>query len=124
MKLVSTMSAMCLILSVGLCLSCGGSSEETTPTAGETPSAESVESAVDSAADAAEEAVADADTTVDKIKAELEEKEADLKKVAEELEGLSPQDVMGEKGKELKAKSDALNDEIQKLKDKIDSYME
>ena len=117
MKLLSTVAAMCLILLVGLCLSCGGSTEQTTPTAEETPSAESAESAV-------EEAVDDAEATIDEIKAELAEKEADLERIAEEIKGLSPTDVAGEKGQELKAKSEALSDEIQKLKDKLDSYME
>jgi small-conductance mechanosensitive channel len=126
MKLLSTMGTLSLILLVGLCLSCGGSSEETPPPAGEATSAESVEPAVDSAVDTAEEAAGDAaaDATVDKIKAELADKEAELEKITDELKALSPQDMVGEKGEELKKKSEALSDEIQKLKDKLASLTE
>ena len=123
MKLLSTVSALGLILLVGLCLSCGDSGDEASPTAGEKSMAESVDAAVDSAVEAADEAVADANSSMDKIKAELAEKEDDLAKIAEQLKGLSPQDVMGEKGAELKAKSEALTDEIEKLKAKLDSMM-
>jgi peptidoglycan hydrolase CwlO-like protein len=124
MNRLSMIGALSLVLLVGLCLSCGGS--------GETPSAESVGAEVDSAVDtaveaadeAADEAVADADATIDKIKAELADKEAELEKVADELKGLSPQDMMGDTGEELKAKSEALNDEIQQLNEKLKSLME
>jgi len=120
MKRLSTIGALSLVLLIGLCLSCGGS--------GETPSAESVgaevDSAVDAAVEAADEAVGDADATIDEIKAELADKEAELEKVADELKGLSPQDMMGDTGEELKAKSEALNDEIQQLNEKLKSLME
>jgi len=126
MKLMSTVGALFLILLVGLCLSCGGSGETTPPAAGE-PSADSVDAAVDKAVDkavdAADEAVADADSAIDKLNAEIAAKEDDLAKIADELKGLSPQDMVGEKGAELKAKSEALTDEIEQLKAKLDSMM-
>jgi hypothetical protein len=124
MSLSSTVVAICLMLLVGLCLSCGGSSDNA-PAAPETSSAKAaVDSAVDSATDAAEEAVADADATIDTIKAELAKKEAELEQVTEQIKGLSPQDAMSDAGQELKKKSTALTEEIQGLKDKLDSMME
>jgi phenylalanyl-tRNA synthetase alpha subunit len=121
MKLLSTVGAICLFLLVGLCLCCGGSTEPTTPESEVTPSEDS---AVDEAVVAAEEAADDAEATIEKLKAELAEKEADLERLADELKGLSPADVTGEKGQELRAKSEALADEIQQLKDKLESYVE
>lgn len=123
MKLLSAVSALFLILVVGLCLSCGGSGDTTSPATGEKSIGESVDSVVDSAVEAADEAVADANSSMDKIKAELAEKEDELAKITEQLKGLSPQDVMGETGKKLKAKSEAITDEIEKLKAQLDSMM-
>ena len=108
MKLLSTVSALGLILLVGLFLSCGDSGDQASPTAEEKSVTESVDAAVDSAVEAADEAVADANSSMDKIKAEIAAKEDDLAKIADELKGLSPQDMVGEKGAELKAKSEAL----------------
>ena len=123
MKLLSMVSALGLILLVGLCISCGGSGDDTSPATAEKSVSETVDSVVDSAVEAADEAVADADPTMDKIKAEIAAKEDDLAKIADELKGLSPQDMVGEKGAELKAKSEALTAEIEELKAKLDSMM-
>ena len=131
MKLLSTVGALSLILLVAVCLSCGGSGDTTQPAAGEEPSAGSVDAAVDEAVDAVDEAVdqatdeavAEAGSAMGKIKAEIAAKEADLAKIADELKALSPQDMMGEKGSELKAKSEALTEEIDQLKAKLDSMM-
>ena len=38
------------------------------------------------------------------------------------MKGLSPQDMMGDTGEELKAKSEALNDEIQQLNEKLQRF--
>lgn len=127
MKLLSTVPALSLILLVAVCLSCGGSGDTTQPAAGEEPSAESVDAAVDEAVEAVDqatdEAVAEAGSAMDKIQAEIAAKEDDLAKIADELKALSPQDMMGEKGSELKAKSEALTEEIDQLKAKLDSMM-
>lgn len=120
MRLLTNVRAILPLLLLGLCLSCSGSAEKSSTAAEETTAAESIESAVDAGEEAAGEAVEEAEMALDDLEAALAEKVADLEDVEDELKGLSPEDLMGDKGKQLKAKSETLNEEIRKLKEKID----
>ncbi len=67
----------------------------------------------------AEEAEAAVGATIDELKRRLAEKEAELEMINEQIKGLSPTDLAGERGAELKQKSETLSGEIRKLKERI-----
>jgi hypothetical protein len=115
------------ILTVGLVAGCGGPAEEsgalesaaeTAAEAGEA-AADTATEAVEGAMEAGEEMAEAGAEDLDALKAQLAEKEAELEKIAEELKGLSPTDLMGDKAKDLKDRQATLMEEIQALKDKL-----
>ena len=104
-----------VILTVGLIAGCGGTSEES-------GAGEALESAADAAKEAAagaEEAVEDVAMAAEDLKKKIAEKEAELEKLAEELKGLSPADLAGDKAKELQSRQEALTEELEALKAKL-----
>ena len=135
MKLSQTPALFCAVLLIGLLTACGGSGDsgsagEAMEKAGEAvddameQAGEAVDTAMDEAGDAVDSAMAGGAEMVDKLKAELAEKETELEKVTEQLKNLSPADLAGKTGNELKAKSEELGEEIAKLKDRLESLGE
>jgi DNA repair exonuclease SbcCD ATPase subunit len=123
----------CFLVLVGLLTACGGDSGTAGDAMDEAGDAvdsamdeagDAVDSAMDEAGDAVDSAMEGGAEMIDKIKAELAEKESELEKITEEMKNLSPTDLAGEKANELKAKSEALGDEIAALKEKLASLVE
>jgi hypothetical protein len=123
----------CAALLIGLLTACGGSGDsvgDAMDQAGDAvddamdQAGDAVDTAMDEAGDAIDSATADGAEVIEKIKAALAEKEGDLEKVTDEIKNLSPADLAGEKANELKAKSEALGEEIAKLKEKLASLVE
>ena len=123
MKLSRMLPLLLVVLLIGLVTACGS---EDTGSAGDAmdKAGDAVDDAMDEAGDAVDTAMGDGADMVEKIKAELAEKESDLEKITDEIKNLSPADMAGEKANELKAKSEALGDEIAKLKEKLASLVE
>ena len=78
--------------------------------------AEAASESVDGMIDEASDAVA---ATVDEIKAQIAEKEGELQAVKDQIASMSPTDMAGDAGAELKAKSEALMGELAALRDKL-----
>jgi len=123
-----------VVLMIGLVTACGsedtGSAGDAMDKAGDAvddamdEAGDAVNTAMDETGDAVDSAMADGAETVEKIKAELAEKESDLDKITDEIKNLSPAEMAGDTGKKLKAQSEALGDEIAKLKEKLASLVE
>lgn len=122
MKVLRLMASLAVVLTVGFCIGCGDGENKVEGAAD--AAMEEVGEAAEGVAGMAEEAAESAQGMMEEIKAELAAKEDELAKLKEQMSGLSPTDLAGKAGKELKAKSEALSAEIQQLKDKLASSME
>ena len=126
-----TMWALLLLLTPALMIGCGKDKTEEPAKTAEAAAAEVKEAGSDMA-DAVSEVVDEASgdaaamvgATVDDIKAMISEKEAELKAVTDKLTGMSPTDLVGSAGSEMKAKSEALMSELGELREKLKAAMQ
>jgi uncharacterized protein YukE len=60
---------------------------------------------------------------VEDLKKEIAEKETELAELTEKLKGMSPTDLAGDTGAQLKEESDKLTQEVTDLKKKLEEYV-
>ena len=122
MKVLRLIAPLTLVLLFGLFVGCGGGEKSDAEKAMK-DAAENVagmaHEAGQKAGEMAEDAAEGAQEMMEQVKKELADKEAELEKLTEKLKAMSPADMAGSAGKDLKAKIQKLESEIQELKDKL-----
>jgi polyhydroxyalkanoate synthesis regulator phasin len=112
MSYLRAILSLSVVLLIGLSLGCGGTYEESSAEPAGSEAAAETEQAAEEATDTVAE-------TAETIQAEIAEKEAELAAITEQIEQLSPEDLLAEAGKELQAKAEALRQQIEELKAKL-----
>ena len=113
------------VLMTACLMGCQGSTEEAGAAAEDLadPAAEAVEEAgQDLAEEVAKMTPEELQAKMEEVTRQIEEKEGKLKELADQLKALSPDDLAGEAGQKLQAGNDALTEEIDSLKEKVQAW--
>ena len=99
------------VLMIAILPGCGGSSEEATSPAKQATPASGL-------------SPEELEKRIEGYKQGIADREAELTEIAEKLKGMSPADLSGEEAKSLEARGEALNQQIEDIKGKIDFVTE